>query len=314
MRFLRNTALLLVLTALTAPVLTGCFTGVESTPKITARDVRKRHATQTPEEAYMADASGQPVAEWTAGKTWRVTDNRIGLVFQPLADGRYIRELAGKDIVLDSIGSFISITGDTEAQLFMHAPDGTPLVMRPGQRLDDFMKRTGYSLPFAVETALVDEVRGLIAGNKYYILMARRIGPDGVERNGLRYVPVTIIDVVPGNDTQPVRVLFNDGNGGDTESLMMTVGNGRTATRNFSKLFAFKDPRKNYPTITDHVWNLIQHSRVEDGMTPVECRLALGAPDEYTKVPSTGGMVELWKYDNGMYLRFDDGRLTGFRM
>ena len=35
--------------ALESPFLVSCFTGVESTPKITAKDVKKRHATQTPE-------------------------------------------------------------------------------------------------------------------------------------------------------------------------------------------------------------------------------------------------------------------------
>ena len=89
--------------ALASPFLVSCFTGVESTPKITAKDVKKRHATQTPEEAYTADVAGQPVAEWKPGKEWRVTDDRIGLVFQPLRTGGYAGGLAGKDIVLDSV-------------------------------------------------------------------------------------------------------------------------------------------------------------------------------------------------------------------
>lgn len=313
MKLTRKILVGLVLTALSAPALTSCFTGVESTPKITARDVRKRHAQQTPEEAYMAGATGQPVSQWHPGKTWRVTDSRIGLVLQPLASGSYVTGLEDKDITLDSIGSFTSITGEREAQLYMHDPDGRHLVYRPGQRCDDFMARNVFSIPFTVEMSLVDEVRSLIAGNRYYILVARRIGPDSIERNGLRYVPVTILDVVPGTDTHPLRVIFRNSDG-QTESLLMTVGNGRTSTRNFGTLFAFSDPRKLYPAITDRIWDLIQHSRVEEGMTSQECRLALGTPDDYTKVPSTAGMVELWKYNNGMYLRFDDGRLSGFRM
>ena len=92
-----------VLCVLFPTALVSCFTGVESTPKITAKDVRKRHATQTPEEAYTADVAGQPTAEWKAGKKWRVTDDRIGLVFQPLRSGVYASGLAGKDIELDSI-------------------------------------------------------------------------------------------------------------------------------------------------------------------------------------------------------------------
>jgi hypothetical protein len=48
-------------------------------------------------------------------------------------------------------------------------------------------------------------------------------------------------------------------------------------------------------------------------MTSSECRLALGAPNDYTRVPTTGGMVERWTYDNGVYLMFEDGVLTRYR-
>ena len=302
-----------VLCVLFSTALVSCFTGVESTPKITAKDVRKRHATQTPEEAYTADVAGQPTAEWKAGKKWRVTDDRIGLVFQPLRSGVYASGLAGKDIELDSICPVTGITGERETQIVLHAPDGTPLIFRSSVTYDDFMRRKTFDIPFAVEQSLVDNMRALLAGNKYYILVSRRQDAAGRDTAGLRYMPVTVLDVVPGDELRPLRVLFR-GDDGKTESLMMTCGSGRTATRNFATLFAFDDPRRRYPTITDPVWDLIKHSRVRQDMTREECRLALGAPDEYTQVPSTGGMVELWKYDNGMYLRFDDGRLSVFRM
>lgn len=299
--------------ALASPFLVSCFTGVESTPKITAKDVKKRHATQTPEEAYTADVAGQPVSEWKPGKEWRVTDDRIGLVFQPLRTGGYAGGLAGKDIVLDSVCAVTGITGERETQIVLHAPDGTPLIYRSSVPYADFLRRKSFDIPFTVEHSLVDNMRGLLAGNRYYILVSRRQDAAGRDTTGLRYMPVTVLDVLPGDDLRPLRVLFRNSDG-KTESLMMTCGSGRTATRNFATLFAFDDPRRRYPTITDKVWDLIKHSKVREDMTPVECRLALGAPDEYTQVPSTGGMVELWKYDNGMYLRFDDGRLTAFRM
>lgn len=298
---------------LLSSTLVSCFTGVESTPKITAKDVKKRHATQTAEEAYTADVAGQPVAQWKAGKLWRVTDDRIGIAFQPLRNGGYASDLAGKDIVLDSVSPVTGITGEHETQIALHGPDGTPLIFRSSVPYDEFLRRKSFDIPFAVEHTMVDNMRGLLAGNTYYILVSRRQDAAGRDTTGLRYMPVKVLDVVPGDEQRPLRVVFRN-DSGTVESLMMTCGTGRTATRNFATLFAFDDPRRRYPAITDKVWDLIKHSRVKEDMTREECRLALGTPDEYTQVPSTGGMVELWKYDNGMYLRFDDGRLTVYRM
>ena len=65
--------------------------------------------------------------------------------------------------------------------------------------------------------------------------------------------------------------------------------------------------------MTDEVWDLVVHSRVRAGMTPAECRLALGAPNDYLRLPSTAGMVERWVYDDGVYLIFEDGQLANFR-
>ena len=44
------------------------------------------------------------------------------------------------------------------------------------------------------------------------------------------------------------------------------------------RVFAFDNPRRRYPEIKDDVWELIIRSRLRDGMTRDECRLALGAP------------------------------------
>ena len=302
---------LTVVMALAAMLLQSCFTGVESTPKLTAKDIRKRHATDTPEVVYMASASGQPTSAWQPGKRFYVTDSRIGLAFLPV-DGvggsGYASDLGGKDITLQEIGSFTSITGVDEVQLCFRAPDGTSLTYRPGISRQDFMQRKSFAVPFTVEYDLVDSVRALLAGNTYYILVARRLDADGHETDGLRYVPVTIVDVQPGNTSQPLKVLFRNEDG-KVQMLMMTVGTEPTSTRNFNTLFAFANPRKKYPAITDTVWDLITRSKVQLGMTQQECRLALGAPHRYTRVPTTAGMGEIWQYDNGAVLQFVDGHL-----
>ncbi|MDE6397581.1 MAG: hypothetical protein K2K84_09950, partial [Muribaculaceae bacterium] len=95
---------------------------------------------------------------------------------------------------------------------------------------------------------------------------------------------------------------------------LITLGHETTSLRNFDTQFSSENPRKKYPRITDEVWDLIQHSRVRNGMTPDECRLALGAPDSYRRVPTTAGMVEYWSYYNGSFLTFEDGVLVRFRL
>ena len=73
------------------------------------------------------------------------------------------------------------------------------------------------------------------------------------------------------------------------------------------------DPHLLYPTITDKNWELITLSRVVEGMTKEECRLALGSPKRINQNPDQSGMREYWYYDGGSYLYFVDGLLSQFR-
>ena len=67
-----------------AALFSSCFTGIESTPRISAGDVRKRDAaTLTPEQQFLGDISAEPPASWTAGKRFFVTDDKISIIFAP---------------------------------------------------------------------------------------------------------------------------------------------------------------------------------------------------------------------------------------
>lgn len=135
--------------------------------------------------------------------------------------------------------------------------------------------------------------------------------PDGAQTvPGLRHVPVTITDVQPGNAVYPLRVVFRSDSMPGERSMYMTLGSGRTSTRNFHTLFAFENPKVKYPFITDEVWDLIQHSLVKKGMTRLECRLALGAPQTVGQRPYSAGMYEYWQYSDGVYLLFEEGYLS----
>ena len=59
---------------------------------------------------------------------------------------------------------------------------------------------------------------------------------------------------------------------------------------------------------------MIVNSKVAAGMTRDECRLALGAPNSFRTIPVYNAVVEQWNYDDGMYLIFEDGILTRYRI
>ena len=149
--------------------------------------------------------------------------------------------------------------------------------------------------------------------DRYYIVSPLWYTPDGSEAvDGLRHVPVDIADVLPGNAAYPLRVVFTAEGDSGPHSVFMTLGKLRSSTRNFHTLFAFDNPKEKYPEIKDDVWQLIQHSRVREGMTPIECRLALGAPQTRGQRPTTAGMIEYWQYSSGTFLIFEDGLLTRY--
>ena len=55
----------IIAAALTAIALHSCFTGIESTPRITAGEVRRQSAAKpTPEMLFLADILPEPPAEW----------------------------------------------------------------------------------------------------------------------------------------------------------------------------------------------------------------------------------------------------------
>jgi hypothetical protein len=61
------------------------------------------------------------------------------------------------------------------------------------------------------------------------------------------------------------------------------------------------------------VWDNIIHGRVALDMTRSECRLSLGAPKTVDTRPGYSGVRELWVYENGAYLVFEDGLLRDYR-
>lgn len=295
-----------------AIMLHGCFTGVESTPKITATDVKKEKIPSTPEQSFLDDVAPQPPAEWQPGKLFFVSDPKAAIIFTASSTAS-TDNIAGNFIRFSRIYPVKSVTSEEVTEIEFLTSDGGKLYYRDNTPYADVMKRTHLELPFLIEQSVVDDVKRHLIGKTYYVITQLWYSPDGTQSvNGLRHVPVKIVDVVPGNAVYPIRVVFRPDGQEIDRSMYMTLGNNRTSTRNFHTLFTFDNPKEKYPHITDEVWDLIRHSRVRIGMTREECKLALGAPQTIGQRPYAAGMFEYWQYGDGVYLLFEDDYLNQF--
>lgn len=304
----KSKAAIIALALLPAAVCSSCFTGVESTPRITATEIEKKPAHNAGEQSFLTDISGESPAAWQPGKRFCVTDSRIGLIFDPGAPALH----PGDVIAWSGATESLTITGEPQVEMRFTDPSGAPMTYRSDGSLASLAERKVMEIPFTVELSVVDSVRTRVLGNTYYILTSMWYDLGDQSFTGQKYVPVTVKEVLPGNSVYPVKLIMTDSRG-VTFALFMSVGSNLKAPRGFSKLFSFTDPRLRYPAITDEVWTNIINNRVSPGMTLDECRLALGSPAKVSRRPDHSVLREIWSYENGIYLMFVDGLLTSYR-
>ncbi len=289
--------------------LTGCFTGIESTPKITASDVRRENALPTTEDGFLAKVTPSPFKEWTAGKRFHVTDDKVSLIFGPtLKPGT---KLAGKTITYDSATTSADFTGREVTDLTFVTPDG----QRPVYRINRDISTDSASpdVPFTIQKSIIEDARNLLQGKRLYIMTSQ--WRDSLDRitGGRKFVPVTITDIGYGTANYPIRVTFTDDGSGKEAMLFLSTGDDTKSSRRFAAQFSLDNPRKRYPAITDETWALIIDGKLRQGMTRDECRLSLGAPNDVDRAAGYNAMHEVWSYENGIYLIFEDGLLKTFR-
>lgn len=300
----------IILTVAALLPLGGCFTGIESTPRITADDVKKQNIVVTPEQKFISDIGLMPLSGWSKGKRFLVTDDRISLIFG--ASARGISPLYGEELVYTGYDSIPAITGDGATALEFSTHGGDRLVYKIDAPVRAVLNRQSVELPFTIDLDVVAQVRERLATKKAYILTSTWFDRDGRQVSGRKFIPVVITDVIPGNVNYPLYVSFVDG-GGETGGVYMSFGASRQSTRNFDTLFSFSDPRLRYPNVSDENWRNIINGVVVLDMTREECRLALGSPKEIDRRPGYGGVAERWTYTDGVYLLFEDGLLRDFR-
>lgn len=305
--FLQN----ILLTASLLP-LQGCFfTGVESTPRITGKDVKREVPPPTAEDSYLASVGDAPFSTWEPGKVFIVTDDRIGRIFG--ASGTPAGSLKGSAIRYRGTEEAVSVTGGTVSDITFTSPTGLPLTYRVNKPLSRLMTDSVTEVPFTIQMSVIDGARQLLEGKEYYILTSLwRNDDDEPTGRGRKFIPVRIDSVSPGNALFPIKVAFTDRDGNSARVFIHPGAKG-DAPRTFSRVFSFSDPRLRYPHITPEHWQLIVDGRVTDGMTLEECRLSLGAPKEIDRGATNAYIREAWLYENGVYLLFEDGLLKRYR-
>lgn len=292
-------------------MLQSCFfTGVESTPRITDKDVKREATPVTAEDIYLADVSDAPLSAWRQGKEFMVTDPRISRIFGASAPSY---PLTGKIIRYDSATEATGVTGGTVSDISFITPGGDRLIYRINKPLSKLLADSVTEIPFTIQLSVIREVAGKLTGKKYYILTSSwRDDADTPVDGGRKFIPVTIDSVAPGNALFPIKVSFTDMDGRSARVFIHPGAKG-DAPRTFPRVFSFTDPRLRYPHIIPEHWQLIIDGRVTEGMTLEECRLSLGSPKEIERGANNSFFREAWLYENGVYLLFEDGLLKRYR-
>ena len=295
--------------------LSGCFTGIESTPRITASDVRRETAqTVTPEQTFGRTLVADSLSQWRKGREFKVVDDRIKLLFSSTRDSSL--PAVGEIIEYAGITTVPSLLGDTITLLKFVTPKSPAdtLIYRVEFPPAELYGRQSISVPFVVDMEYISKIDSKMTGMTLYPLTSTRYAENGERVNCRKFIPVTVVGVSSGNADFPLRVNFTESGDPKIYSVLMSSGTGKMSTRNFDSLFSLSDPRLKYPLITDQNWEAITNGTVRPEMTREEVRLSLGNPQDVLHGHSYSSTYERWVYPSGAMLEFEDGLLKKFRL
>lgn len=294
--------------------LTSCFTGIESTKKITLSKEDKKNLQPTAEEEFFRPVAPQPLADWKPGKKFIAADDRTALIFDQ--EGMPVdpmqTRMKGKILTFEGTGSRLAPDGGQNA--IINFSDGVNTYKyNTAKHVDDAMQQvTSGNIPMLIDSDMIESARSLLVGKKLWTRSPLWYDASGDRITGLKFVPVTVTEVIPGTIAFPLKVAFTDETGKKAWALL-NFGNSGTESRSFANVFSLSDIRQRYPQIEDEVWALICRGKVRAGMTKEECKLSLGNPSEVDQGHDYAQTLDLWHFPDGAVLWFEDGFLTRFR-
>lgn len=286
----------------------GCFTGVESTPRIQVDKGDKGAKTTTPEEQFFASVAKQPPGEWGIGKRFIVVDDR----FRRLLGASSLSEsLQGQVIKLSNILTVTTVLGDSVIELqFACVLSDRPLVYRTTISPAEWHTRPSFAIPFLVETDVIENAKKLLTNKRLWV----RNRSGWTEGSRRRFIPVIIDSVSGGDETYPLLVKFHaEDNPAEKGQHFLSDADARPGDRHaFGLCFSLLDLRREYPGISDAIWQGVVNGKPLEGMTPNEARLCLGAPKEIRNNNSSSILRQEWMYPDGRVLVFENQLLVSW--
>ncbi len=287
----------------------SCFTGIESTPKITFDgSIVENETSISEEQKYLSNIKNETFNQWYKGKEFVVTDSKISLIFNNA--NNLPDSIVGSIIKYQKYETSISVAGTAITNLYFTYNCDT-LIYSINATPQEIASRKSFNIPFTIQQSVITEVTHTMLNNTYYNITPLAYDSIGNTLNIQKFVPIKINAIKAGNHLYPIKVHYTSNN--NSYWVYMTIGNEIQSTRNFETLFFLTNPRKKYPHISDNHWNAITKNIVIIGMNKEECRLALGVPNQIERLPSNAGIFEHWKFNNGIQLLFEDGLLKEFR-
>lgn len=290
----------------------SCSTGIEGTKTIKMSRAEKRDAMPSPEELLIAEVNAPRLASWNPGKTFTILDEKARLIFSPempLPDS-----ICGLKIRFAGVESRPTPGGREEAVILFFDVRNA-IRYSTGRTPEAAESMASTDIPMLVDDDMVKAISDLLVDKKLWTRTSLWYDKDGNSLEGRKFVPVTVKAVRAGNAFFPFIIDFID-ESGNPASLFMNI---RTDTgigaesRTFPALFSLSDPKDSYPAIAPEIWKLITAGQLQNGMTKEECKLSLGNPAEVDSGHNWNNLVDIWKYKDGTFLYFEDGRLVNFR-
>lgn len=290
-------------------LLASCFTGIESTKKITMTREERTQTLPTAEEKYLADIRADRYTDWLPGKRFLVADARAGILIQPRFPAEAAPLKAG-DIISFHDASMRRMPDGSQRPVLTFVSDGGEYLYEGLSGVAARDTVGGTEITGLIDPELVERVDARLRGKTVWTLTTIWQTPEGERLPGRKFIPVTIDSVVPGTMVYPLLVDFHDADGRAGHFLMNLTLTGRES-RGFQALFTLEDPRLRHPEITDAVWAAICSATVAEGMTKEECRLSKGNPAETGAGHNYSSTLLVWKYADGTVLYFIDDILRG---
>lgn len=269
---------------------------------------------KSPEQQYAASIQGTPLSAWEKGKMFLAMTDRTLYIFEPNGSSG---DLIGENISgrkLSYLGVDRLVNPDLKDECVILFSDGrNTFRYRTKKTMDEALKEIDSSkLPLLGDLDLVESWRQKLNGTTLWTRSNLWYDYNGNRLPGLKFAKVIVEDVVPSAGDFPMKVKITGPNG-EKAFLNMNYTSDMYDSRNFAALFYLSDPKKKYPNITNEVWTLIQRGKLGEGMTKEECKLSIGNPDEVQSGHSRSQTIDIWQYNDGTYLMFEDGLLTRFR-